>query len=188
MSENSFSISKINDFIFCPVSIYFHELDIDTDKLTYQTSFQINGTAAHSTVDSGQYSDRKSVLQGVAVYSSKYCLFGKIDIFDIEKCVLTERKKHISKIYDGYIFQLYAQYFALKEAGYNVKVLRLYSYDNNKSYQIALPEENEGMFKRFETTIKNINDFTFDSFKQTNVSKCENCIYEPLCSFSLLGY
>lgn len=71
MSENAFAISKINDFVFCPVSIYYHDLDNETDKLTYQDSYQLNGTAAHTKIDSGQYSDRIDVLQNVSVYSSK---------------------------------------------------------------------------------------------------------------------
>ena len=29
MSEQPLSISNLNDFIFCPVSIYFHSLDIN---------------------------------------------------------------------------------------------------------------------------------------------------------------
>ena len=33
MSELPLSISNLNDFIFCPVSIYFHGLDSDTDKM-----------------------------------------------------------------------------------------------------------------------------------------------------------
>lgn len=57
MSENPISISNLNDFIFCPASIYFHLLDYDTDKLTYQDSYQLNGTAAHKAVDSCAYSD-----------------------------------------------------------------------------------------------------------------------------------
>ena len=61
MSENPIAISNLNDFIFCPVSIYFHSLDYDTEKMTYQNSDQLNGTAVHTTVDSGTYSSKKSI-------------------------------------------------------------------------------------------------------------------------------
>ena len=71
------------------------------------------------------------------------------------------------------------------EAGYSVKKLRLYSMDDNKSYYIEKPEENEELLFRFEETIKAINMFSFDNFEQTNKEKCLNCIYEPLCSYSL---
>ena len=75
--ENPVSISALNDFIFCPVSIYFHMLDADTEKLTYQDSYQLNGSASHEKSDSGQYSSRADILQGVAVYCDKYGLEGK---------------------------------------------------------------------------------------------------------------
>lgn len=61
MSENPIAISNLNDFIFCPVSIYFHSLDYDTEKMTYQNSDQLNDTAVHTTVDSGTYSSKKSI-------------------------------------------------------------------------------------------------------------------------------
>lgn len=47
MSENPIAISKLNEFIFCPASIYFHSLEEDENKLLYQDSFQLNGTDAH---------------------------------------------------------------------------------------------------------------------------------------------
>lgn len=44
-------ISNLNDFIFCPASIYFHKLYGSQDNLTYQSSYQINGSRAHESVD-----------------------------------------------------------------------------------------------------------------------------------------
>ena len=96
--EDTISITLLNDFIFCPVSIYFHSLDYETEVLTYQNSSQINGTKAHEKCDNKEYSDRKDILQGCPVYCEKYNLFGKIDIFDISKGILTERKREIKKI------------------------------------------------------------------------------------------
>ena len=116
--ESPIAITNLNDFIFCPVSIYFHAIDSDAEKLTYQDHYQINGTAAHEKSDSGAYSDRKDILQAVSVYCEKYDLYGKIDTFDIKTDKLTERKKKISTIYDGYVFQVYAQYFALTPLAY----------------------------------------------------------------------
>ena len=55
-------ITYLNDFIFCPASIYFHMLYGDTDRMMYQSEKQINGTAAHSTIDQNKYTDRKDVL------------------------------------------------------------------------------------------------------------------------------
>lgn len=184
MSENPISISNLNDFIFCPVSIYFHSLDIDTDRMSYQDEFQINGTAAHDKIDNGQYSNRTAVLQAVPVYCESYNLYGKIDVFDSQSGILTERKKKISTVYDGYVFQLFAQYFALCEMGYDVKIIRLYSMDDNKVFDIDLPTKKNPLFNKFEKLMIDIQRFKLDSFVQTNALKCEKCIYEPLCSFS----
>lgn len=186
MSEEPLSISNLNDFIFCPVSIYFHALEDETEVMTYQDSYQINGSAAHKKSDSGKYSSKKSVLQAISVYSSEFNLTGKIDVFDTQSGVLTERKKRIKVIYDGYIFQLYAQYFALREMNYTVNEIRLYSMDDNKTYPVLLPENDPAMYEKFRNTIYEINNFNFENFRQNNRLKCENCIYEPLCSFSAL--
>ena len=95
MSEDLLPISNLNDFVFCPVSIYFHSLDTSSEHLLSQEIFQIDGTAAHSAIDEARYSDRKSVLQAIPVYCEHYGLFGKIDTFDVGKGVLTERKKRV---------------------------------------------------------------------------------------------
>lgn len=186
MTENPLPISILNDFIFCPVSIYFHSLEQDMEKLISQDTFQINGTAAHRAVDNKIYSSKASILQSAFIYSEKYNLYGKIDIFDSESGILTERKKKISTVYDGYVFQLYAQYFALTEMQYSVNTLRLYSMDDNKIYPIELPSENGLMLRKFEQTVIDINSFDMDCFHQTNLLKCTRCIYEPLCSFSAI--
>lgn len=186
MSENPISISNLNDFIFCPVSIYFHSLDENTEKLTYQDSYQLDGTAAHEKSDKAAYSTKKSMLQGISVYCEKYNLVGKIDTFDVEKGILTERKKKIKVIYDGYIFQLYAQYYALTEMGYKVSELRLYSIDDNKVYNIEPPENSLEMFEKFVSLLERFSSFDFYGFTQTNIQKCQNCIYEPLCCYSAL--
>lgn len=186
MSEEPISISNLNDFIFCPVSIYFHSLEDDTDTMIFQDSCQINGTHAHEKSDLAAYSSKTGVLQGVGVYCDRYDICGKIDTFDIETGTLTERKKKIKTVYDGYVFQVYAQYFSLEEMGYSVKELRLYSMDDNKVYRIEKPETNPGMLKKFEDVIFNMKNFSFNNFEGDNKAKCSNCIYEPLCSFSAL--
>ena len=184
MSENPISITTLNDFIFCPVSIYFHQLESDTEKKIYQSSYQLNGSAAHEKPDSASYSDKKSVWQGRSVYCEKYDLMGKIDVFFSDEGRLVERKKKIKTIYDGYVFQLYAQYFALKEMGEDVRELFLYSMDDNKRYKVLRPEENSEMFFKFEKTIRDIKEFTLTSFIQENTEKCSMCIYNELCSFA----
>ena len=54
-------ITQLNDFIFYPASIYFHNLYRETERFMYQSEAQINGTAAHSAIDQHTYSDRKNI-------------------------------------------------------------------------------------------------------------------------------
>ncbi|MCH7763602.1 MAG: type V CRISPR-associated protein Cas4, partial [Candidatus Marinimicrobia bacterium] len=146
-------ITFLNDFIFCPKSIYFHQLYGRVSKRLYHTTDQTNGIAAHKTIDNKSYTTAKSVLQGLDVFSEKYRIGGKIDTFDIKKALLVERKKKIKVIYDGYIYQLYAQYYCLTEMGYEVKRLKLYSMEDNKSYPVKLPENDREKQEGFETLI-----------------------------------
>lgn len=154
--------------------------------MLYQSEDQLNGTAAHKAVDEGNYSTKKSILMGTDIYCEKYNLIGKIDVYDLGKRVLRERKKKIVQVYDGYIFQVYAQYFALIEMGYEVQKIELYSMDDHKVYKIKLPEDDLEMLEKFEQTIKEIRSFRLESFKQANSLKCKRCIYEPACDMSLL--
>ena len=39
-------ISNLNDFIFCPASIYFHKLYGSEDTIMYQSKAQLDGTKA----------------------------------------------------------------------------------------------------------------------------------------------
>ncbi len=183
---NEILITELNDFIFCPVSIYFHKLYGNMETRLYQSSDQINGTAAHKVVDTKKYTDKKSVLMSLDVYCEKYGLTGKIDIFDIEKGMLRERKKRVKSIYDGYVFQIYAQYYSLIEMGYRVDLLEIYSMDDHKSYPIPLPSQDKEMQLKFEKVINDIRNFNIETFYQTNRKKCEHCIYEPSCDKSLL--
>lgn len=47
MSEESIMITALNDFVFCPISIYFHNLDTQSDDMTFQSSDQLNGKESH---------------------------------------------------------------------------------------------------------------------------------------------
>ena len=42
--DDAIIILKLNDFIFCPVSIYFHNLYGNRSTITYQNTEQINGS------------------------------------------------------------------------------------------------------------------------------------------------
>ena len=173
-------ISTLNDFIFCPKSIYFHQLYENIEKSAYQDTPQLKGTHAHEKIDKKDYSTSKEILQGLSIYSEKYHLTGKIDLFHLEKKTLMERKKHISKVYQGQIYQLYGQYFCLTEMGYEVKKLKLYSMDDNKVYEIPIP--NEQATREFEELINRFQHFDpAQTDFQANPKKCAKCIYRELC-------
>lgn len=184
--DDTIIISNLNDFIFCPASIYFHNLYGSRDTITYQGTAQINGKKAHEAVDKGTYSGRKHILTALDIYSEKYNIVGKIDVYDSDKKILTERKRQIKTVYDGYIFQLYAQYFGMTEMGYEVKKLVLYSMVDNKKYDVKIPLEDPEMFVKFENVIERIKTFSLEEFIQDNAEKCKNCIYEPACDRGLL--
>ena len=186
LMDDAIIISNLNDFIFCPASIYFHNLYGSRDTLTYQEASQINGSSAHEAVDKGTYSSKKSILMAIDVYSEKYNIVGKIDIYDMEKKHLIERKRQIKTIYDGYIFQLYAQYFAMVEMGYEIDKLFLYSMSDNKKYPVELPTKGNKMLEKFECVIEEMKKFSLDSFIQDNAEKCRNCIYESACDRGIL--
>ena len=184
--DNYILFSWLNDFFFCPVSIYFHQLYGDKETILTQTLAQINGTNAHRAVDEERYSSRKDVLQATFVICEKYGLVGRIDVFDVKSGVLTERKKKVSKVFDGQVFQIYAQYFSLEEMGYGVQQLRLHSLSDNKNYRIPLPYENPEMLIKFEGLVGEIKKFKLGDYVPQSKAKCQNCIYEPVCDRSLL--
>jgi CRISPR-associated protein Cas4 len=178
--ETYLCITQLNDFVFCPRSIYFHNVyseNFGTD--IYHKTWQKEGQAAHKAVDEGKYSTRKNILQGMTVYSEKYNILGKIDIFNIDSGLLTERKNSVTAIYDGFRYQVYAQYFALSEMGYSVRRISIYSKKSNKSFPIELPGDNE--IREFENLLEKIRTFSLEDKFTQNPRKCVNCIYNNLC-------
>lgn len=147
----------------------------------YHTRVQKEGKRAHESIDQKKYSTKKNVLQGISVFSDRYQLMGKIDIFNEDTGILIERKREVKTIYDGYIFQLYGQYFAMNEMGYKIKALAIYCLKHNKTYDIHLPEEDKLMFAKFESTLDSMRNFHPHSYIQSNENKCRNCIYRHLC-------
>lgn len=183
--EPYITLSFLNDFIFCPRSIYFHQLYGRVSTRLYQRKPQIAGKAAHKTIDNKKYSTKKSILQTIEIYSEKYNIGGKIDTYDEETKQLVERKKKIKVIYDGYVFQLYAQYHCLTEMGYQVNSLKLYSMDDNKSYPIKSPVEDSQTQEKFENLLLQMQDFDLNAPFTANPNKCKYCIYNNLCDQSL---
>ncbi len=177
--EELIKITLLNDYIFCPRSIYFHNLFYDFNEEIYHSHYQKRGKISHKNIETSKYSNRKDILQGISVFSEEIGIIGKIDLYFKKSYELVERKYYIRKIYDGYKYQLYAQFFCLKEMGFVVKKLSLYSLKDNKKYFFNLPSEKDKQFLiSLVRKIKNYN--LFEKFKQ-NTNKCKKCIYNNLC-------
>ncbi len=178
-------ISTLNDFIFCARSIYFHELYNKYEKNTYQDNPQVEWTINHLPIDFKNYSTSKDIIQSMSIYSNKYQLCGKIDLYHKKKKSLMERKTKIKTLYQGYIYQLYAQYFCMIEMGYEVEKMKLYSMKDNKSYGIAIPNEKE--IKEFEAFLQRYKKYDpKDPDFIPNINKCRMCIYSELCDVAIL--
>jgi CRISPR-associated protein Cas4 len=146
----------------------------------YHSEAQVKGLAVHEAIDKGKYSSSKRYIQALPVYSAKYNLTGKIDIYDCKTKFLIERKYQISKVYRGHEFQLYAQMVCMQEMGYEVEGLKIHSQKDNKNYLIALPQAQDWV--EFAETIQKMRNFRLRVGKDSLVSKlkCERSIYKEL--------
>ena len=181
--ETYLMITQINDFIFCPRSLYFHNfLQNNFAPDNFREKPQIQGLAAHASIDQGNYSSCLHILQGTTVYSSKYHLLGRIDLFNTRTGCLTERKYSITAVYDGFRYQLYAQFFALSEMGYQVRNMILYSSKDNKKYPISMPDRKQ--IADFEQTLDSIRNYSPEQDHSIpSLNKCRNCNYREICSW-----
>lgn len=177
--EDYIQISKINDFVFCPYSIYLHSVYENFNAKTYHRTAQTVGKIAHKPVDKKTYTTSANVLQGMEICSERLGIMGKIDTFDVKTGLLVERKYRVKKIFDGYLYQLYAQMICLREMGYQVKSLAIQSLSDNKRYKIPLPNEAETL--KFEKLISDLRNYKAEPIKNKNMAKCVQCVYKPLC-------
>lgn len=51
-------ISTLNDFIFCPYSIYLHNVYMESDDSMFHATPQTTGKIAHKTIDTKKASNR----------------------------------------------------------------------------------------------------------------------------------
>lgn len=177
--ESYIQISKINDFVFCPRSVYLKSIYDNFQKKTYQSTYQTQGTFSHESIDTKTYSTHKRYLMGLGVYSDTHGICGKIDVYDTEDHHLIERKHKVRNIYDGYRYQLYAQLLCFEEMGYSVKKLSIHSLSDNIRYPVAYPSGAEmGEFISILDAMKSYDVTTAPILK---TAKCAKCIYQPLC-------
>ena len=180
--ETYIRLSTLNDFIFCPKSIYYHNLYDCYDKKLYQEDAQIAWTIVHENIDNKKYSTSKNILQSLDVYSEKYRIAWKIDQFFITEWKLIERKSKIEQIYLGYKYQLWWQMFCLQEMWYDVRELWFYSMQDNKIYKIYKPNTKELL--EFEKMLEKYKKYDMlQKYFHQNTQKCLKCIYRELCDY-----
>ena len=94
-------LSTLNDFIFCPYSIYLHSVYMEADEDLYKAIPQTKGTIAHKGVDEKKGSTRKKDIMSLPVYSDELKISGKIDVYKQDKHLLIERKNNLNVSFVG---------------------------------------------------------------------------------------
>lgn len=172
-------ISVLNDFVFCPYSIYLHNVYMESDEGLYHAIPQVRGQVAHETTDRKTYTTHKADIMSLPVYSEALRIMGKIDLYKQDRKLLVERKFQLKNIYRGQYYQLWAQYLCMQEMGYGVEELAFYETSTNKMIPVALP--NEGEKAELVTFIHRLRNFRPEEFLPANANKCTHCIYCNLC-------
>ena len=173
-------LSMLNDFIFCPYSIYLHSMYMESDGDLYKATPQTKGTFAHQGVNEKKGSTRKSDIMSLPVYCDELGISGIIDIYKQDKHLLVERKNNLKHIFRGQIYQLWGQYFCLTEMGYEVEQLAFYEISTNKMISVELPGETGK--QELCNFIEKFKNYAPDScIIHINSNKCSHCIYSNLC-------
>lgn len=176
-------ITKLNDFGFCPHSIYLHSIYESFSDSTYKDVPQSRGKYHHEKIDNAEYSSLKRFLQGTSVYSDELGIAGRIDLLDTKTGVLIDRKYKIKEIFEGYKLQLYAQYVCLREMRYEVNAIKLHSLSDNKRYSLPLPGKAE--IEKLTEIINKIYSYNpSEEPEGITANKCNNCIYNNLCVYA----
>lgn len=173
------AISNLNDFVFCPYSIYLHNIYYDTDVGEYQALPQTQGKLAHSVVDAASEKSHGADRFGIAVSSERFHIYGKIDVFRACDKTLIERKYQLKKIFRGQIYQLWAQYYCMTEMGYDVQRLAFYEISTKKTISLDIPSAQD--LDEFMSLLDSFREFDPCSGFTIIHSKCEHCIYSNMC-------
>lgn len=180
MIDTLIPISLIGNYLYCPHSIYLHNVYMETDDSVYKAEHLYKGSAVHRAVDEKRTDNRKEVLQALPVYSERLGLVGKIDMFNAKTGELVERKTKVDRIYPRHIYQLWAQMFCLREMGYNVTKLSLYDYTSNKKHNVEIPSELEE--QDFVSFLKGMRSYNPSNDEiEVSEQKCRYCIFTNMC-------
>lgn len=178
--DDYISLSTLNDFIFCPYSIYLHNVYMDAEKDLYQAVPQVVGSAAHQSIDEKKASNRKTDLMGLPVCSEELGIRGQIDLYRQGSGLLVERKYRLKRIFKGQVYQLWGEYFCMKEMGYEISQIAFYEISTNKMIAYPLPSDREKLELAY--FIRKFREYDPGSSSiHINSNKCIHCIYCNLC-------
>ena len=173
------AISTLNDYIFCPYSIYLHNVYLDADEDMYHAKPQTRGRNAHEKVDAKKTSNRGEIIESLPVLSHELGVYGKIDVYNQANKTLIERKYALKRLFRGQYYQLWAQFYCMIEMEYEVKSIAFYEISTHKTINVPLPGEQEKtVLAHF---INAYRDYNPKSPISVNPNKCRHCIYSNLC-------
>lgn len=180
--ETFLPITYLNDFVFCPYSVYLHQVFDNNAEDLYSANPQQKGKAAHADID--LFEDRtdqggQEILKGIYVVSNRLGVYGRIDTLFVSERKLVESKYEIKILYRGYYYQLWCQYYALTEMGFSIDSLEFYSIKDDKVFIVNIPTESD--FHELKAHIRKIAWYDFESPLHVNPEKCKRCIYSSLC-------
>ena len=133
----------------------------------------------HAPSDSKSSSTKAADIYNLPIYSERFGLMGKIDVYHSDRKQLVERKYQLKQIFQGQIYQLWAQMFCMREMGYEVESIAFYEISTNKMIPINMPTKEEE--KQFEEFIKRFHAYKPELSLPINENKCRHCIYCNLC-------
>lgn len=152
---------------------------MDTDEELYHATPQTRGKIAHETIDYKTASNQSCDLQSLPIISDEYIIIGKIDIYRGKCQKLIERKYQIKHIYQGQVYQLWAQYLCMIEMEYDVKEIAFYEISTNKMIPVEIPNQTQLVeFRAFLNTFR-----SYDPSRPININKnkCLHCVYCSIC-------
>lgn len=153
---------------------------METDETMYHATPQTKGKLAHATIDTKKASNRADDILALPIYSEEYGLMGKIDLYKRDERKLIERKYQLKHIYQGQIYQLWAQMLCMQEMGYVVESIAFYEISTNKMTPVKMPTNEE--LQDFKEFIKRFKSFVpGETIIPVNPNKCRHCIYNNLC-------
>ena len=183
MPDNFINITALNDFLFCPYSIYLHNVFMDMDEDIFVAKPQVKGKAAHKAIDSRAFSENENDVQSLKVFSNELGLVGVIDLYRKEEKHLIEYKYKVGdSLFLGQKMQLWAQYFCLIEMGYMVQKISIYEKSTGIFHDVKIPDNDDKQV--LTDLIRKFREFDFSQPMEVNIKKCTHCIYCNLCHFT----